>query len=245
MTYKLIALDMDGTVLDDDQLVSADNKKWIQKALEQGVTVCFATGRELRKITPYMTEIGMETPIVAVNGSEVWENPQRLMKRHTIDDQWVEKFVTMAQKHDLWIWVTAVEGKYNLKTWDSSLLGNHQWLKFGFHTEHDDIRKEIYEELAPFDVFEITNSHPHNLEFNPKGINKAFGLNTVCELLDIDMSQVLAMGDSTNDVAMLRAAGLGVAMGNAQDEVKDIADLVTVTNNENGVAKIIREVVLG
>lgn len=244
MTYKLIALDMDGTVLDDEQRISADNKKWIQHALEQGVTVCFATGRELKKITPYMLDLEMNTPIVAVNGSEVWENPKCLLKRHTIDDKWVEKFVTIAQEHDLWIWVTAVEGKYNLQTWEPALLGTNRWLKFGFHTERDDIRHAIYEQFASYDVLEITNSHPHNLEFNPKGINKAQGLKDICETLNIDMSQVLAMGDSTNDVAMLRAAGLGVAMGNAQQVVKDMADLVTVTNNEHGVAKVIREIVL-
>jgi hypothetical protein len=93
-------------------------------------------------------------------------------------------------------------------------------------------------------TLEITNSHPCNLELNPKGISKASGMRKVCELLGITMSEVVAMGDSMNDLSMIRAAGLGVAMGNAQDGVKAAADLVTATNDEHGVAKVIREYVL-
>lgn len=241
--YKLLALDMDGTVLDDREEISIENKRWLKKALEAGLYVCFASGRELRKITPYLLSEQLDMPVIAANGSEVWENPERLLIRHQIDAVWVEKFVDIARQYDLWIWVTSVEGKYNLQTWHKDLLGN-RWLKFGFHTEHDDIRKAIYEEFAQHDVLEITNSHPHNLEFNPKGVNKASGLQHVCDLLNIEMSDIIALGDSTNDIAMLRAAGTGVAMGNAQQQVKEAADFVTLTNNENGVAQVIRDLVL-
>jgi hydroxymethylpyrimidine pyrophosphatase-like HAD family hydrolase len=91
----------------------------------------------------------------------------------------------------------------------------------------------------------VTNSHPCNLEINPIGISKASGIEEVCRLIGISMSEVVAMGDSLNDMAMIKAAGLGVAMGNAQEELKAAADLVTVTNNEHAVAKIIREHILG
>ncbi|MDF2963402.1 MAG: Cof-like hydrolase, partial [Paenibacillus sp.] len=98
--------------------------------------------------------------------------------------------------------------------------------------------------LEAWGVLEITNSHPLNLELNPKGINKASGIRQVCSLLGIGMSQVIAMGDSLNDESMIREAGLGVAMGNAQDEVKEFADVITATNEEHGVAKIIEQYVL-
>ncbi|MNR51606.1 Sugar phosphatase YidA [compost metagenome] len=79
---------------------------------------------------------------------------------------------------------------------------------------------------------------------NPLGVSKATGVEAVCDLLGISMSEVIAMGDSQNDIAMIREAGLGVAMGNAQEEVKQIADITTVTNNEHAVAQVIRKYLL-
>lgn len=242
--FKLLALDMDGTVLDDQENITAENKRWIQKAVEQGIILCFASGREIQSIRPYMEELGLTTPVVAANGSEVWESPDRLYKRHLIDAEWIERFVALAKRHDLWMWVTGVEGKYSLHNWRPEHLHTHQWLKFGFHLDNDHLRQELYETLASWGVLEITNSHPHNLECNPKGINKASGLLDVCEIVGIDMSEVLAMGDSTNDTAMLRAAGKGIAMGNAQEQVKKIADAVTLSHEEHGVAQVIREIIL-
>lgn len=119
-----------------------------------------------------------------------------------------------------------------------------EWLKFGFYTENEVNRKAIYQAIASWDAIEMTNSHPFNIECNPKGINKASGLREVCKLYGINMSEVVAIGDSLNDVAMIREAGLGVAMGNAQEEVKKIADIVTATNDEDGVARVIQNFVL-
>lgn len=83
-----------------------------------------------------------------------------------------------------------------------------------------------------------------NLEINPLGVNKATGIKQVCELLGLDMSQVVAVGDSLNDLAVIQQAGLGVAMGNAQQTVKDEADLVVASNNENGIVEVIRDHIL-
>ena len=104
--------------------------------------------------------------------------------------------------------------------------------------------QRIREIVESWGTLEITNSHPSNIELNPLGISKASGVEAVCQLLGIRMSEVIAMGDSENDITMIREAGLGVAMGNAQDEVKRIADITTVTNNEHAVAKIIRTYML-
>src|SRR5690606_2824056 len=98
--------------------------------------------------------------------------------------------------------------------------------------------------ITSWDVLEVTNSHPHNLECNPKDVNKAAGIQEVCQLLGIQMSEVVAIGDSMNDEAMIRSAGLGVAMGNAQASIKNIADITTATYLENGVARVIRDYVL-
>ncbi|MNR08724.1 Sugar phosphatase YidA [compost metagenome] len=91
---------------------------------------------------------------------------------------------------------------------------------------------------------EITNSSPYNYEINPQGVNKATGIKIVCDLLGLDMSQVIAVGDSLNDLAAIQAAGLGVAMGNAQIAVQENADYVTASNNDDGIAEVIQKFIL-
>lgn len=234
---------MDGTLLNEEKQVSPANREAIYAALEAGVTVIFSTGRGVQSALPYAEELKLETPIVSVNGSEVWKAPHDLLKRTLLDLDLVRRMYDLAIEHDTWYWAYSVEGMYNRDNWAEDIT-KPQWLKFGFYTENKESLEIIRGELARWGELEITNSHPDNLELNPKGISKASGIEEVCKLLGIEMSQVIAMGDSENDIAMIRAAGLGVAMGNAQDGVKRIADLVTATNDEDGVAKIIREYVL-
>ncbi|WP_127584871.1 Cof-type HAD-IIB family hydrolase [Paenibacillus koleovorans] len=241
--YKLLALDMDGTLLNEESIISEENRIWMQKALDAGVTVILSTGRGVQKVYPYTDELGLTTPIVAVNGSEVWKEPRVLLKRTLIEADWIRRMHELSVKYGTWFWSYSVDGVYNSEQWTTD-LEPIQWLKFGYYTENDDHRGRILDQLNEWGIFEITNSHPHNLEINPKGISKASGIEEVCKLVGISMADVVAMGDSLNDMAMIRAAGLGVAMGNAQEELKRAADMVTVTNQEHAVAKIIREHIL-
>jgi hydroxymethylpyrimidine pyrophosphatase-like HAD family hydrolase len=241
--YKLIALDMDGTLLNSEHEVSEENRSWMFKALDAGITVMLSTGRGVQNVYPYTDKLELTTPIVAVNGGEVYKAPRELISRHTLDVEAIRSMHEMAVRHDAWFWAYAVEGLFNREQWTDD-LGSLEWLKFGFFTDNDASRAHITDWLREQDVYEITNSHPHNLEVNPKGISKASGIAEVCRQLGITMNEVVAMGDSLNDMSMIREAGLGVAMGNAQEALKEAADLVTVTNNEHAVARIIREHVL-
>ncbi|WP_442603320.1 Cof-type HAD-IIB family hydrolase [Paenibacillus sp. KN14-4R] len=243
-TYKLVALDMDGTVLNEEKHISERNRKAIADAIEAGVTVMFSTGRGVQSARPYIEDLGLKAPIVSVNGSEVWKSPDELHKRVLVSADTIHKLHALALEYGSWYWAYAVEGLFNKEKWLEN-IDELNWLKFGFYEEDAEKLAEIRRTVESWDLFEITNSHLSNIELNPKGISKGSGMIEVCKLLGITMDQVIAMGDSQNDLAMIRAAGLGVAMGNAQDEVKAAADLVTVTNDEDGVAAIIEEYVLG
>ncbi|WP_312029607.1 Cof-type HAD-IIB family hydrolase [Paenibacillus sedimenti] len=242
-TYKLIALDMDGTLLTEDKVISAENREAIAAAMEAGKTVIMSTGRGVQSAMPYVNELGLTTPIVAVNGGEVWEAPGKLLSRQLLAADTVRSLHAIAQKYDVWWWAYAVEGVFNRESESMDIDAKH-WLKFGYYTENLEKLKQIRETVESWGTLEITNSHPCNIELNPSGISKASGIEAVCKLLGISMSEVIAMGDSENDITMIRAAGLGVAMGNAQEEVKRIADITTVTNEEHGVAKVIHEYML-
>lgn len=241
--YKLIALDMDGTLLDEHQKISTENKAAIREATAQGKVVIMSTGRGTISARPYIDELGLETPIVSVNGSEVWSSPGTLLKRTLVPVELIRDLLKLAVDHDCWWWAYSVNGLFNRES-EAFDLDEHEWLKFGYFTENAEKLQRVREVVSSWGTLEITNSHPSNLEMNPLGISKATGVEAVCDLLGISMSEVIAMGDSQNDIAMIREAGLGVAMGNAQEEVKQIADITTVTNNEHAVAQVIRKYLL-
>lgn len=245
--YRMLALDMDGTLLNEEKEISEENRKWIAEASRAGVTVMFSTGRGRQSAMPYAEQLGLDTPMVLVNGSEVWRTPSELHKRTLMPLDWVRTMRKMALDYDVWYWAYAVEGIFNRENWPAGPEAEEAmgWLKFGYYTENPSKLPAIRRTLESWGTLEITNSHPSNIELNPAGISKASGLREVCEMLGIGMEQVIAMGDSFNDLAMIREAGLGVAMGNAQDEVQAEADHVTATNEEDGVARVIRQFIFG
>ncbi|WP_029192217.1 Cof-type HAD-IIB family hydrolase [Paenibacillus harenae] len=245
--YKLVALDMDGTLLNEQSEISRENAEWIQKALDAGVIVIFSTGRGFRSALPYAEQLKLDTPMITVNGSEIWHRPHVLHKRTHLSPVYVQRLHELALKHEEpWFWAYSTDDIYNKEKWITPAgdYDAHHWLKFGYYTEDDSIREQLLAEVQSWDALEITNSSPSNLELNPKGVSKATAIRELCGLLNIGLSEVIAVGDSLNDIAAIREAGLGVAMGNAQDAVKEAANFVTLTNDEHGVAEVIRRFVL-
>jgi phosphoglycolate phosphatase (TIGR01487 family) len=238
--YKLLALDMDGTLLTDEQNISKGTAQWIRKASKHGVHVCLSTGRAFMSALPYGEELGLTTPMITVNGSEVWRAPHELHLRSLMDVELVKAMHDIAVEEDCWYWAYSVEQLYNKDHWTDDVEGK-EWLKFGYHTEDDEARHRILMKLQDMGGLEITNSSPFNLEINPEGVNKAAGIAEVCKLLGLTMSEVIAVGDSMNDLAAIQQAGLGVAMGNAQQVVKDTADYITSSNNDDGIAEVIQK----
>ncbi|MGN7360139.1 Cof-type HAD-IIB family hydrolase [Paenibacillus sp. SAF-054] len=239
--YKLLALDMDGTLLTSSQTISPRTSEYIQKAKDKGVHVCLSTGRSFESALPYGEELGLLTPMITVNGSEVWRAPHDLYERSLMDPKLISAMNEIALAEDCWFWAYSIERVYNKDHWIEGAIENKEWLKFGFHTEDNEARHRILMQLQDMGGLEITNSSPHNLEVNPLGINKAAGIQKVCGLLGLDMSEVIAVGDSMNDLAAIQAAGLGVAMGNAQEVVRESADFVTASNDEDGIAEVIEK----
>lgn len=233
---------MDGTVLNSRNEISGKTCEWIRRATENGITVMFATGREVQSIEPFVRQLGLQSPLVSVNGSEVWTAPGRLLLRHLFADEWVQELYELALRHACHYWAYTVKEVYRMGNWPERIerSPDDPWLKFGFKCDDPDQLRVIRAALGGSDRYELTNSSPRNIEVNPRGVSKASGLREVCGLLGIGMEEVIACGDSLNDLKMIRAAGLGVAMGNAQDVVKSAADWVTGTNDEDGVAELIQ-----
>ncbi|MFS8602876.1 Cof-type HAD-IIB family hydrolase [Priestia megaterium] len=240
--FKLIALDMDGTLLNNQQEISEENRAAIAKAQEQGVHVVLSTGRSLLTCREYAQSLQLSSYLITVNGSEIWDESGQLVERKLIEASHIEKMWNLTQEHKLTFWAVTTD-----KVWRDEFpedIASQEWLKFGYDIPDDALREEVLKQIAGISDFEISNSSLTNLEINALGINKAKGIMTVCERLGISMDEVIAMGDSLNDMAMIEAAGCGIAMGNAQEAVKEAADWVTDTNVNNGVAKAISHWVL-
>ncbi|MCY9206232.1 phosphoglycolate phosphatase [Bacillus atrophaeus] len=239
---KLIAIDMDGTLLNDEQLISEGNRQAIREAEDKGVYVVISTGRTLMTCRELAESLKLSSYLITANGSEIWDSEFNLVERQLLHTDHIQMMWDLKNKHNTNFWASTVD-----KVWRGEFpesITDHEWLKFGFDIEDDDIRNEVLTELKKNKELEITNSSPTNIEVNALGINKAAALTKVSEKLGFTMENVMAMGDSLNDIAMIEKAGVGVAMGNAQDIVKETADWVTDTNIEDGVAKAIRHWVL-
>lgn len=240
---KLIALDMDGTLLQSDHEVSIANQEAIKKAMDKGIHVMISTGRWLDYCYDYAERLQLNNYIVTVNGGEIWTPEKKLLERHTHKPEVMEKMWKIGRKYDVTMWLVSTEQSYRSDNYPTDFY-KEEWLKIGYTTEDLATLDKIRGELAQFEGLELTNSLPTNIEVNPLGVNKANGLKRVCQELDIKMDEIMAVGDSLNDIKMIEQAGLGIAMGNAQDSIKEVADYVTDTNNNDGVAKAIERFIL-
>ncbi len=239
---KLVALDMDGTLLNSEEEVSEYTKEVIAKALVQDVHVILSTGRWLDSCYPYAELLELPSYLITSNGGEIWTVNKELRDQHLLDPKRVQMMWELGDKLDLHSWMVATDGVFHGTRPDDFFA--HEWLKYGCDSLDTKKLDKVVEELSYYDELELTNSLPTNVEVNPKGVNKASALKKVCDEIGITMNNVMAVGDSLNDIKMIQQAGLGVAMGNAQEAIKNVADHVTDTNNNDGVAKAIEKFVL-
>ncbi|MDY0408951.1 Cof-type HAD-IIB family hydrolase [Paracerasibacillus soli] len=214
----------------------------MKDALEKGVHVVLSTGRWLGNSYPYAEELGLTSYLITVNGGQIWTMDKELVEEHLLETKKLEQMHYLAREMGVDSWMVATDGVFR------NILPNdyleRKWLKFGCHTDDADKLEKIIQELSHDDTLELTNSMPNNIEVNPIGVHKASALRKVCAKLGFSMENVLACGDSLNDMKMIQEAGIGVAMGNAQEAIKNAADYVTDHHNHDGVGKAIAKFVL-
>lgn len=255
----LIALDLDGTLLKDDKTISKTTKNVIQKAREAGHEVMIATGRPFRSSELYYKELDLTTPIVNFNGAFVHHpKDQSWGLHHTPLDMQVAKEIVEAS-HDFSFHNIIAEvlddvylhyhdeklmnifnlGKLQVTTGDLREFLSASPTSMLIHTDEAHI-KQISRHLSDVHaevIHQRSWAEPfHIIEIIKAGLSKAIGLQQACDYLQIPKERVIAFGDEDNDLEMLEFAGYGVAMGNGIDQVKNIAKDVTLTNEEDGIA---------
>lgn len=265
--YKLIALDMDGTLLNDKKQISQVNFDAIQQARENGVKVVLASGRPLVGFKRYLEELNLiseDNYAVAFNGALVQstEGNKTIAKTTlTIEDY---KYLYELSK-ELRVNIHALtettvispkDTKYTRNEAEINHISNEiipvedveegtTIVKVMFVDEPDiieEVMHRIPEEVS--NKYTIVRSAPFYLEFLHKSVNKGAGVAALAEKLNIKQEEVICIGDAGNDIHMIKYAGLGVAMGNAFPEVKRAANFITKTNEQDGVAHIINKFIL-
>ena len=264
---KLIALDLDGTLLNSQKQISSANIAAITAARNAGVAVVLTTGRPLKAILPYLETLdmqGFDDFSITFNGGLIQRNTGQILAKNalTLDEASQIKalcdqlgwpcdllnegtvYMTSEQVQSLY---PQINNLLDFKTAKLSELSHDLLInKIVSATDAENLDSKIPDIPANFyEKYEIFKTQPRLIEFMPKGINKAFGLSKLIEILDLKPANVMAMGDEENDLSMIEWAGYGVAMANGIDRVKQAAKIISPwTNDQDGVGKIIEKYVL-
>ena len=267
---KLIALDLDGTLLNSDKQLSEKNRAALQRAAEEGVEIVPATGRFYLGMPQVIRDLPFVRYVISVNGAQVydvkgektvcgseipWERAVGVMERldslDVIYDCYMNGWGRMTQSHyDL-----AEQYAANIHSLEmiKKLRTPVPELKAYLRESRTDIQKiqaffkdmKLREEMLrqlpeEFPDLVVTTSIVNNIEINSREATKGIALKKLAEYLGIPISGTMAFGDDFNDITMLHDCGIGVAMGNAAEQVKRAADFVTSDCNSDGVAYAIK-----
>ena len=251
--YKLLALDMDGTILNSAKKITPKTAKAISELNKRGVYVVLSTGRGLAEIADYKEDIK------SIHYGILTHPLDEESMIQLIDGAIVEgAMIQLLTENDS---LTREEDILNMKNFG---MGIYQDMYFRNCVRCDDFKKFVLDNpqkvlklniyhrstesrernFKRFENLDVTFSYAEEtaLETTPKNISKGNGLKELCDFLKIDISETVAVGDAQNDLEIFQTAGLAVAMGNAESEIKNLADFVTDDNDNDGVAKVIEKI---
>lgn len=266
--YKLIALDMDGTLLTSEKKISDNTKKALKAAEAKGVKVVLASGRPLDGITRYLEELDLlkeDDYTLSFNGGIVINNKTKdIITSTLIKGCDLKDIYRVSKELDINIHAFSVrEGlitpkisQYTKHECDINKI-NYTIKDFNEVDDDEDIVKvmmidpqekldEAIKKLPKYlyDKYSVFKSAPFFLEFTNKEVDKGKGLKKLGEYLGIAQDEIIACGDAGNDLSMIKYAGLGVAMKNATDDVKSEADYITLSNDEEGIVHVVEKFIL-
>jgi Cof subfamily protein (haloacid dehalogenase superfamily) len=280
---KLIAIDMDGTLLNSGLIVSKENADAIREAQEQGIEVVIATGRSYHEAVKPLKEAGISTPIIGINGAHVRSSDGEIVSSIPLTPTTYEQIEKILMAEDIYYEVYTNKGtftnnrekavevvvdiirtsnseltdeeayeiaKYRIENGRNTYIPSYDVLKEDEDTEfykllcfsRDEKRKQLaLERLIEIEELAASASAKDNIEVTNRNAQKGIALKQYARQMNIPLDEVMAIGDNYNDVSMLQIAGISIAMGNAEEEIKKISRYTTKTNDENGVAHAIHQ----
>lgn len=282
---RLLAIDLDGTLLADDGTISARNAQTIRKAQEAGNIVSICSGRSLHDTREILAEAKLECPMITGNGAITFHNEEQLQTL-SMETALLEELLPKLEAEHYYYELYTNDGVYlfergkemlereiekkagsdktfstewaihemniqfeqkgtrhitDYREYDLANLGVYKVFVFSFHPEK---LAALEEQLASRDDLSLTTSGKTKLEIAHKDTSKGNALAAFAEVLGVPMKNTVAIGDNLNDLSMFAVAGMGIAMGNAEEEVKEASTHITKRSNEDGVAHAIEAYIL-
>ena len=264
--YKLLALDMDGTMLTSRKTISLATINAIDRVIKQGAAVTLCTGRGVAELKDYADELsGIPYGILNSGGCVYDFTARRPISRTLLNDSILIKCIraareaaampylltedaSVAQQEDIRDVSVFQMGVYqpmydriatvvpDLETYVREHLGRS--LKLCIYHRDPETREQTRRAVEHLDI-QLTNAETTSLEVSPKNVTKALGLQILCRYLHISAHESIVVGDADNDIEVLKAAGLSVAMGNANERVKRQCDVVVSDNDHDGIVEVI------
>lgn len=268
--YHLIAIDLDGTLVRSDQRISPHTIDTLIRVQQQGVKVAIASGRPTFGTAHVADALHLENfdgYVMSYNGGEIynWGTKERLHAQ-TLDRDVIPYIYNMCKKEQGMHIMTYIDREVISEVTDNDYIcyssmrnrmpirqvddfvtaaqstGIVKCIIVGEPTLLPSLEKKMQDTLkGKAGVF---RSEPFFLEIVPEGIDKAHGLDILLQKIGMHREELIAFGDGYNDIPMLQFAGLGVAMGNAAEEIKKAADMVTLSNNDDGVVNVLESLIL-
>ncbi|QIW16383.1 HAD family hydrolase [Pasteurellaceae bacterium RH1A] len=268
MSYQALAFDLDGTLLSSSATILESSKEAIKAAQAKGLKVFIVTGRHHTAVRPYYAELGLDTPVICCNGTYLydfkndqvlWGNPltgpqaERLIKAAKAENIHVSVYVRDAMTYEslnahftkFLKWVNACDESVRP---DVHKVENYQdFIDQGITiwkvliSDPDLAKMQKFVENLPLDEFSPEWSWVDRVDITAVGNSKGACLAKLLELEYIEPKNVIAFGDNFNDISMLKLAGMGIAMAEAEPEVQAAANLVIGSNNEDSIAQALKQ----
>lgn len=260
MKYELIGIDIDGTLLNDEKKLLPQVRDTIQEAAKRGSKIVLISGRMPAGVNLVEKELGVPCIKVCNAGSYILLGDECISTTYLLPDIMRYLYREIARKNNVPLWIfhekkwfvteidryiekeiqiiqyqpEVIDVETVAKRWEKEGKGPNKLL---IAAEPNKI-KNIYQQIQKKQIsgIDIACSANTLLEIFPKGVNKGNALITICNKLNIDIKNTVAFGDHELDIPMIEVAGVGIAMGNAIEELKAKADFVTKSNNEAGIA---------
>lgn len=270
-TYELIALDMDGTLLTDEKIISETTKKMIEKAVKQGKYVVLSTGRSLDELKDNETDLAAIRYYICESGALIYDcQEDTILHVEQIPETYVKQIMDIVKEEDVMIYYDnngrSISEQEKINHMDHYHMGQYQDMlkrcivtvdhiidhynahpcgveKLNLFSASEKIRERLYQRLKKFPL-PMVYAEETSLEISPQNVSKATGLQKLCEHLGLSIEQTIAVGDSDNDLEILKAAGLSVAMENGKAHIKEICDVIVADNNHDGCAEAIEKFLL-
>lgn len=256
MKYKLVAMDMDGTLLNSKGALTVDTLYAIKKAKDEGIIFTLATGRPISGVVKFLEMLDFKAPIITYNGAMLIDPTDHriIFKKDLLAKDAITIFnLGNSLNQTMCIWCDnnlyanrsdeRLEKYKKISGNEPTIISDISELAVRGVTKilwYDDAEKiSVMKESINPSIFEsvtFTTSQPHFLEFFNSEVSKGVALEKLAQELGIKQEEVVAIGDGLNDLPMIKYAGLGIAMENGHKELRDAAKYVTLSNDDDGIA---------